>query len=330
MCTRVLVVGVTGLEPATSRPPAVRATNCATPRRCVARSARPGLTGIVYTIIVRASPLCAIMVRMKTLKFDHTEAQLVLQGRAVATARLFDEKDLSVGDEVRFIDKVTPAREEAWRVFGRGRVMRIIEKPLRDLSAEDRGALGVENNDDIFTAFAAIYGAVVKNDTVAKIIYFDFTADTKDAVEEPTTDSKDLLLLYTDGGSRGNPGPSASGFVIIDPATEEVLVDKGVYLGVTNNNQAEYLALKYGLEEAGRMKARQVQVFMDSLLVVNQMKGMFKISNRDLWPVHEAIRKLIASFDKVTFTHIPRELNRQADAAVNRALDTHESADTTA
>jgi ribonuclease HI len=94
-----------------------------------------------------------------------------------------------------------------------------------------------------------------------------------------------------------------------------------VYLGVTTNNQAEYTALKLGLEEAVSLNARIVHVYMDSMLVVNQMKGIFKIKNRDLWPIHSAIKTLAENFEKVVYTHVPRELNKAADAAVNRALD---------
>lgn len=128
------------------------------------------------------------------------------------------------------------------------------------------------------------------------------------------------LKMYADGGSRGNPGPSASGFVLLD-ASDKILVDKGVYLGVTTNNQAEYTALKLGLEEAQKLGAHEIDVYMDSLLVINQMKGIFKVRNRDLWPIHDAIKGLVRQFKKVSFTHVPRELNKLADAAVNRALD---------
>lgn len=130
------------------------------------------------------------------------------------------------------------------------------------------------------------------------------------------------VKLYSDGGSRGNPGPSASGYVLLDE-DDKILADEGVYLGVTTNNQAEYTALKLGLEAALKMGAREVDVYMDSLLVVNQMRGIFKIKNRDLWPVHDAIKEIVVKFDKVHFTHVPREHNKLADAAVNRALDDH-------
>jgi ribonuclease HI/pterin-4a-carbinolamine dehydratase len=128
------------------------------------------------------------------------------------------------------------------------------------------------------------------------------------------------VKVYGDGGSRGNPGPSASGFVVLD-MNDKILVDKGVYLGITTNNQAEYTALKLALEEALKLGAREVDVYMDSLLVVNQMKGIFKVRNRDLWPIHDAIKALVTKFKHVNFTHVPRELNKLADAAVNRALD---------
>jgi ribonuclease HI/pterin-4a-carbinolamine dehydratase len=130
------------------------------------------------------------------------------------------------------------------------------------------------------------------------------------------------VKVFADGGSRGNPGPSASGFVILD-MEDTMLVDKGVYLGVTTNNQAEYTALKLALEEALKMGVRTAHVYLDSLLVVNQMKGIFKVRNRDLWPIHDAIKKLLPKFEEINFSHVPREFNKLADAAVNRALDDH-------
>ena len=128
------------------------------------------------------------------------------------------------------------------------------------------------------------------------------------------------IKLYGDGGSRGNPGPSASGYVLMD-MDNQILLKSGVYLGITTNNQAEYQSLKFGLEQAQKLGAQQVHVYMDSLLVVNQMKGIFKVRNRDLWPIHEAIKELATTFKKVTYTHVPRELNKLADGEVNETLD---------
>lgn len=69
------------------------------------------------------------------------------------------------------------------------------------------------------------------------------------------------------------------------------------------------------------MGVQNVEAYMDSMLVVNQIKGTFKVRNRDLYPIHDAVRKLIESFDRFTINHVPRELNKLADTAVNRALD---------
>ena len=129
------------------------------------------------------------------------------------------------------------------------------------------------------------------------------------------------IQLYADGGSRGNPGPSASGYVLLNMDNQPVL-SRGEYLGVTTNNQAEYQALKLGLEHALHdFQAREVHVYMDSMLVVNQMKNIFKVKNRDLWPIHNACVELTKKFHKVSFDHVPRELNKLADTEVNRVMD---------
>ena len=126
--------------------------------------------------------------------------------------------------------------------------------------------------------------------------------------------------MYADGGSRGNPGPSASGYVLL--TMDDVLVYQGGnYLGITTNNQAEYNGLKMGLDEAAAHGAQYVHVYMDSLLVINQMKGIYKVKNRELAPVHQAIQASLGRFKKVTFNHVPRELNKLADAMVNETLD---------
>lgn len=148
----------------------------------------------------------------------------------------------------------------------------------------------------------------------------DAEREVEKLVEENTTKFTEVQI-YADGGSRGNPGHSASGFVVLD-MDGNVLHAEGKYLGITTNNQAEYRALKYGLESAlHEFQARKVHVYMDSLLVINQMKGVFKVKNRDLWPVHDAIKQLLPKFKEVEFTHVPRELNKLADAEVNKCLD---------
>lgn len=156
--------------------------------------------------------------------------------------------------------------------------------------------------------------------------------DTLELLKEqhnPQTNSGEIkeAKLYTDGGSRGNPGPSALGWVIMD-MQDAILEKDSYYLGITTNNQAEYQALKEGLEACKRLRIHDVHVFMDSLLVVNQMKGIFKVKNRDLWPIHQAIKDDLSNFSSVSFTHVPRELNKIADGMVNECLDAQK--DTTA
>lgn len=147
-------------------------------------------------------------------------------------------------------------------------------------------------------------------------------AAPEQAASEEPQGHPDEVKIFTDGGSRGNPGPSASGYVIMD-MEDNMLAEEGVYLGVTTNNVAEYTALKLALEKCRKMGVKEVNAYLDSLLVVNQMKGIFKIKNRDLWPIHDSIKKLAAGFEKVEFSHVPREFNKLADGKVNEALDDH-------
>lgn len=128
------------------------------------------------------------------------------------------------------------------------------------------------------------------------------------------------VVIYSDGGSRGNPGPSASGFVIMDPE-ENVVHQGGLYLGITTNNQAEYHGVRLGLEKALEMGAREVDFRMDSLLVVNQLNGIYKIKNHELVPINARIKELVTQFDRVTFSHVRREYNQLADGMVNKILN---------
>ncbi|HEX9679195.1 MAG TPA: ribonuclease HI family protein [Candidatus Saccharimonadales bacterium] len=138
-------------------------------------------------------------------------------------------------------------------------------------------------------------------------------------VEQNTT-THDHLQIFTDGGSRGNPGPSASGYVIMT-SQGDLLDQGGEYLGVTTNNQAEYQAVKLALEKAAEFKPKKIEFFIDSELVVKQMNGQYRIKNRDLWPIHAAIKQQVAQYQLVSFVHVRRELNKLADKEVNKILD---------
>lgn len=135
------------------------------------------------------------------------------------------------------------------------------------------------------------------------------------------------IRTFTDGGARGNPGPAAMGGVLIDAATGTVLDTFGVYLGETTNNQAEYRALIEALKRAKQHGATTVECFLDSELVVEQMSGRYKVKNGGLKPLFQEAHGMAQAFSGVTFRHIPREQNKQADALVNTALDNRRSSD---
>lgn len=147
-------------------------------------------------------------------------------------------------------------------------------------------------------------------------------AEAIDEIHQPSKATAKLneAKLFTDGGSRGNPGPSASGFVVLD-TDDQLLASEGVYLGLATNNQAEYTALKLGLEKVINMGVKNLQVFMDSQLIINQMNGLYKVKHDQLKPLNDAICKLANNFENITFTYVPREENALADAQVNKVLD---------
>ncbi len=126
--------------------------------------------------------------------------------------------------------------------------------------------------------------------------------------------------IYTDGGSRGNPGPSASG-AVIKSTDGKLLANVSKYLGKTTNNQAEYTAIVIGLERAAKMGATVVSLFMDSELATKQLKGEYRVKDPDIAKRFLEVKNLLHKFDRVIFTHIPREKNKEADALVNKCLD---------
>lgn len=130
------------------------------------------------------------------------------------------------------------------------------------------------------------------------------------------------VIIYSDGGSRGNPGPSAAGFVIMNK-DGEVVCEGGAYLNHTTNNVAEYEAVYLGLEKAQELGVKRIDFRVDSQLVVNQLNGVYKIKNLDLRPIHDRIVELSQQFEKVTYAHVLREYNQLADGVVNKILDYH-------
>lgn len=252
---------------------------------------------------------------MKSLKFKAPLAEAVLSGEKTSTIRLNDEKNITVDDVIEFINSDTKL------AFGTAVVESVLIKRLGDLTEEDlRGHETYSSTEEMYKVFKGYYGADAGPHSHAKIIHFKLNKYEEPQKPAHLAQTYDKLKLFADGGSRGNPGPSSAGFVLFDMDGNVVKKD-GVYLGITTNNQAEYHALKTGLEGAKLLGASEVEVYMDSLLVVNQMKGLFKVKNRDLWPIYESIKEYASQFKRITFNHVPRELNKEADAMVNQILD---------
>jgi ribonuclease HI len=131
-----------------------------------------------------------------------------------------------------------------------------------------------------------------------------------------------VLRLFTDGASRGNPGPAALGVVIED--------DQGMrlrgfhrWLGRATNNEAEYEALIEGLKAVRAWRPDRLEVFLDSKLVVEQMNGRYRIKAPELAPLHQKATELMREFPDVTISHVERAKNRGADALANMAIDAH-------
>jgi ribonuclease HI len=134
---------------------------------------------------------------------------------------------------------------------------------------------------------------------------------------------RDELVIYSDGGARGNPGPAAIGAVVLDPSTDPptVLSTVSERIGVTTNNVAEYQALIAGLEAASEHPARRIRVRADSQLVIRQLEGRYRVKQAHLRPLYERALALLRDYEEVDLAHVRREDNADADALVNAALD---------
>jgi ribonuclease HI len=122
---------------------------------------------------------------------------------------------------------------------------------------------------------------------------------------------------YCDGGSRGNPGPAASGIVI--KKDNEVIFTEGIYLGKETNNVAEWTSLIMALEAAKKKNYYPIHIYMDSMLVVNQVQDLWKVKTPHLMQYYKKAKTLVTN--QVKFEHIRREYNKEADAVVNICLD---------
>jgi probable phosphoglycerate mutase len=129
------------------------------------------------------------------------------------------------------------------------------------------------------------------------------------------------VIVEADGGSRGNPGNAGYGALVREAGTGEILIERAEALGVTTNNVAEYSGLVAGLQAAADLGAVEVEVRMDSKLVIEQMSGRWQIKHPGLRPLAAKAADLVRRFDSVRFTWVPRERNKGADALANAAMD---------
>ena len=134
---------------------------------------------------------------------------------------------------------------------------------------------------------------------------------------------RDEVVVYSDGGARGNPGPAAIGAVVLDPSTDppQVLATVSERIGVTTNNVAEYRAVIEGVRAAQAFGRRRLVLRADSQLVIRQLEGRYRVKQAHLRPLYEEARALLDQFTEVDLGHVRREDNADADALVNAALD---------
>ena len=145
--------------------------------------------------------------------------------------------------------------------------------------------------------------------------------------EEKTTsnrtnlrDTANAATINVDGASRGNPGPSGIGYAIYD-SNGQTVERGGEFIGFATSRMAEYYAMRKGVSRAIELGFRTIRFISDSLMVVNQLNGIFKIKNQDILPIYRDIQEMVSKFDAVSFVHVPRSQNAIADSEANRAID---------
>lgn len=143
------------------------------------------------------------------------------------------------------------------------------------------------------------------------------------------TEKMKKIIIYTDGGARGNPGPAGAGVVIIDE-DGNILKEISEFLGVRTNNWAEYEAIILGLQQLKKIFGKEklknisVEVRTDSELVARQLSGKYQIKEESLFPQFIKVWNIkVADIPNLMFTHIPREKNKKADELANKAMDKH-------
>lgn len=136
----------------------------------------------------------------------------------------------------------------------------------------------------------------------------------------PSRETANSVTIYVDGASRGNPGPAGIGYYIVG-SDNSVIDQGGEFIGFATSRVAEYFALKKGIDRAITLGYKTARFVSDSLMVVNQMNGIFQIKNQDILPIYQDIQKKLEDFDAVSFIHVHRTENTVADHEANLAID---------
>ena len=268
---------------------------------------------------------------MKQLKFENSYAEDIYAGKKTVTFRVKDDKDIRVGDRVQLVDKTDRDHPTKWVIKGELLIDEVEQVKISELTNEQMSrAESFDDFESMVQVFRRYYGEFIDENTKVTVLGFRFNPYEKPIKFLDNVDGEGLIhksvYLYADGASRGNPGPSSAGFVVLD-GEDNVLHADNKYLGITTNNQAEYHAVVMGMEWSLRQGVTRIDIRLDSMLVVNQLKGVFKVKNRDLWALYEKARELSERFDEFRVTHVPRELNKLADKEANKALDAVKGSD---
>ena len=156
------------------------------------------------------------------------------------------------------------------------------------------------------------------NETSISVLEIEENKVNSDRVSPRNTANS--IVINVDGASRGNPGPSGIGYCIHD-ANGNIVERGGEFIGFATSRLAEYCAMRRGVDRAIELGYKTVRFISDSLMVVNQLNGVFSVKNQDIIPVYADIEKKLTQFEAVSFTHVPRAQNAIADTEANTAID---------
>ena len=175
---------------------------------------------------------------------------------------------------------------------------------------------------DRYTAYK-----VIKDFTAPNVRLHETTVSVLEIEEGKITpghtsarDTANSITINVDGASRGNPGPSGIGYCIHD-SNGQIIEQKGEFIGFATSRVAEYYAMKKGIERAIEQGYKTVRFISDSLMVVNQLNGIFTVKNQDILPIYNEIQAKLDQFEAISFTHVPRSENSIADSEANHAID---------